>query len=125
VAHAAVASFSAALLARDPIRAAACFAKDGRLLTPDGTEMTGRLAIAEVFRQLEGTSLRLTLEPGRITSSGPLALSVHRLVLSSAAKGVEPFERAFACCLTLRDDGTRWWIQLAAPWSLGVSGRRA
>ncbi len=120
VADAAVASFSAALLARDPIRAAACFAKDGRLLTPDGTELTGRLAIAEVLRQLQGTSLRLTLEPGRILHSGPLALSVHRLVLSSAARGVEPFERTFTCSLALRDDGARWWVQLAAPWSLGA-----
>lgn len=118
-----LASFSAALLKRDPTRAAGCFAPEGRLFTPDGTDVGGRAAIAGVLAQLTSSNLRLALEPGRTVHAGRVALCTQRLVLSANGSGAEHFERGFMCSLVLHDDGARWWIQLAAPWGTGATSQ--
>lgn len=106
--------FAAALLGGDVTAALAYFGEGSRLLTPDGTEVSGRMAISEVLRQVTISSQKLEIRPGRTLVADGIALS--RQSWRWVATGAESFERRTSATLVLRHDTTRWRILIAAPW---------
>ena len=112
----AAAEFAVALLDGDADAAATFFAADARLLTPDGTEVAGRPAIAEVLAQLIGPTQQLEIRSGRTLRVEGVALSIQYWKRSSSAAGVERFERQSTATLVLGRARGRWAILLASPW---------
>ena len=53
------------------------------ILTPDGTEVTGRARVAEVLRQITSSDHQLEIRVGRTVVTGSIALSL----LSSSETG--------------------------------------
>jgi ketosteroid isomerase-like protein len=113
-----VLAFAAALGEGDHAAATACFARDARLLTPDGTEVAGRERIREVLAQLTTLGSEIHFDSPRVLAVGPVALCSQRWKIGSSATGPEGFEQAFTCTTVLgRSAHTgRWQILIAAPW---------
>jgi ketosteroid isomerase-like protein len=109
-------AFAGALLGGDATAAAAYFAPGSQLLTPDGTEVSGRAQITAVLSQITDSSQRLSIMTGRIVIAGDVALATQRWSISSASEGVEPFERNFTATFVLQHEGERWQVLIAAPW---------
>ncbi len=113
-------AFGKALGACDPAAASACFAPDGRLLTPDGTEIAGRLGVGEVLAQLTASSPRIRFEEPRMVRVGTVALATQRWSVRADGVAPEPFSQAFLGTLVVRREGRRWQIAIAAPWGVGA-----
>jgi ketosteroid isomerase-like protein len=113
-----VLAFAAALAKSSPATAVACFARDARLLTPDGTEVVSRTRIREVLAQLTTSGLEIHFDSPRVLTVGPVALCSQRWKIGSSATGSEGFEQAFTCTTVLgRSAHTgRWQLLIAAPW---------
>jgi ketosteroid isomerase-like protein len=114
-----VSAFARALLAGDVDVAAADFGPDGRLLTPDGTEVCGRPSIAQVLGQLTGSDTQLKITLGRTVKAGDAALCIQYWALSSEAPDTGPFARTFTATLVLRREPEHWAIRTAASWGPG------
>lgn len=112
----AAADFAATLLGGDAEAAAAYFSPDARLLTPDGTEVAGRRAIAEVLAQLSAPTQRLQIRAGRTLRVEGVALATQYWKRSSSAARVESFERSSTATLLLGRSEGRWRILIASPW---------
>lgn len=109
-------AFAGALLSGDAEAAATYFAPEARLLTPDGTEVTGRASITEVLAQVTASTQRLSIKTGRTVTVGALALATQSWTIDSAANGGEPFKRSFTATFVLQLEGERWQLVIAAPW---------
>jgi ketosteroid isomerase-like protein len=106
--------FSRALLGRDDLAALDYFGDGARLLTADGTEVSGAAAIGEVLGQLTASSRRLDILPGRTIVSGDVALCCQSRRLSSVTEG-ETYERGSRATLVLHRCGRRRQILIGAP----------
>jgi ketosteroid isomerase-like protein len=109
--------FTAALGAGDVARAAACFTREGCLVTPDGTAVHGRAGIAAILAQL--VARRTVIEIGQLTmrQAGDVALAGGSLTLRS--DGPEGTRVAQSCAPTVairRIEGS-WKIAILAPWA--------
>lgn len=107
--------FALALLGGDAAAASAYFAAEARLVTPDGTEVSGPHAIRGVLAQIVSSEVRLEIRLGRTLVNGPVALATQYWRRTGAA-GTEPFERSTLASLVLREEGRRWAILIASPW---------
>ncbi len=115
--HKALGRFTAALRSGDSEAAAACFAPDGCLLTPDGTAVAGRRQIREVLIQITATRSEIRFESARVVRAGELALCSQRWTVDSRGAGTEAFEREFASTVVLRQGGPgEWALVIASPW---------
>ena len=108
-------AFSRALLGRDATAALAYFGAAARLLTADGTEVSGSEAIGGVLNQITASSQRLEIRPGRTIVTGNVALCCQSWRLSSVARGAT-YERGSRATLVLQRRDRRWQILIAAPW---------
>lgn len=108
--------FAHALLGGDASAASAYFAPGARLLTPDGTAVSGRPAITGVLAQLTSSNQKLEIKIGRTLQTEAVALATQYWKRTSNATKVEPFERLTTATLVLRREGERWQILIAAPW---------
>lgn len=70
--------FAAALGDHDARAAAACFATEGVLITPDGTAVAGPGSIHEVLVQLTAQRPKLEFEQARVVQVGAVALCTQR-----------------------------------------------
>jgi ketosteroid isomerase-like protein len=107
--------FSRALLERDDLAALDYFGDGARLLTVDGTEVSGAAAIGEILGQITASSRRLEILPGRTIVSGSVALCCQSWRLSSVTDGAT-YERGSRATLVLHRRDRRWQILIAAPW---------
>jgi ketosteroid isomerase-like protein len=108
--------FTRALLGGDMEAAASCFSPLARLLTPDGTEISGRSAIGQLLGQLVTPDQRLEIRTGRILRADSVALCNQFWTRTSRAVAVEGFESATTARLVLQRQEQRWPIMIAAPW---------
>ncbi len=135
--------FATALLAGDATSAASHFSTIGHCLTPDGTAIFGRPAIAALLAQLTASDHRLEIHAGRtivadsvaallaqidtidrrlerharhLTVAEELALCTQYWTRSSAPASPERFRvRTTARFLLVREERT-WQIAIASPW---------
>jgi ketosteroid isomerase-like protein len=106
-------AFARALLARDPRAAVAHLCADARLVTPDGTEVCGREAIAAILSQLTSSDRALEIRAGRTVACEGLALCTQHWRWGEVDAEERP---ASAARLVLARRGGAWRIAIACPW---------
>jgi ketosteroid isomerase-like protein len=111
-----VLAFTRALVGGDAETATSYFSPLARLLTPDGTEVSGRSPIGQLLNQLVTPDQRLEIRTGRILRAGSVALCNQFWTRSSRAAAGEGFESATTARLVLQRDREDWQIMIAAPW---------
>jgi hypothetical protein len=108
--------FARAMLDRDPRSAAACFSAGARILTADGTEVSGRDAVLAVLRQITSSEHSLGIRVGRTVVAEGVASSTQfwrrRGPRSAEARSAD----ATLARLVLVRTGARWEIAIASPW---------
>jgi ketosteroid isomerase-like protein len=109
-------AFSRALLAGDAAAAATYFSPLGRLLTPDGTELSGRTSITELLGQFATPDHKLEIRTGRVVQADSIALCKQYWRRSSRRSDVEQYETASIARLVLQRHEIGWLIMVAAPW---------
>ena len=112
----ALSSFTAALSGGDLQGAAACFTREGCLITPDGTAVHGREDIAGVLSQLIASRTEIEIERVVVRRAGDVALASGHVTMRS--DGPEGTRFAQACDPTMviqRVEGT-WKLAVIAPW---------
>jgi ketosteroid isomerase-like protein len=110
------ARFASALLEGDPRAAADYFSVDAQLLTPDGTQVTGRASILGVLAQLTAAEQKLEIKTGRTVSTGAVALCTQYWRRSSSDLSRERFEANHVAKLVLVRGADDWQIVIASPW---------
>jgi uncharacterized protein (TIGR02246 family) len=112
----ALASFTAALSGGDLHGAAACFTREGCLITPDGTAIHGRLDIAGVLAQLIASRTEIEIDRVVVRRAGDVALaSGHLTMRSDGPEGTRFVQACDPMMVIHRVDGT-WKLAVIAPW---------
>jgi ketosteroid isomerase-like protein len=110
--------FAEALSAGDLDAAAACFARDGCLVTPDATAIYGRERIREVLAQMVGrTEIRIELSSS--IGVGEVVLVHQRWRVRSGDRAGARFEQTSDAILVVRRIEEAWKLSIAAPWGYG------
>jgi hypothetical protein len=134
--------FAQALLGGNAKAAASYFSASGHCLTPDGTGISGRPAIAALLAQLTNSDHRLEIHAGRTIAADSIAellhlnrsdqpLDIHARRLapvegvalctqywtrSAAPTGRESFRATTTARLLLEREERAWQIAIALPW---------
>jgi ketosteroid isomerase-like protein len=112
-------AFAQAILSRDPQAAASCFAPAGLILTADGTEVEGRIRVAEVLAQITAAEHGLEISLGRTVAAARVADGVAICTQfwrrRGGATGGADYEIETTARLVL-SFGRRWEIAIASPW---------
>jgi ketosteroid isomerase-like protein len=95
-----------------------CLTRDACLVTPDGTAMHGREAIAGVLAQLIDARAEVAVEVTAVLRAGDVALAHERWQIRSGGSEGE-FVRSTRPTLVLRQVESRWKLAVAAPWGWG------
>jgi uncharacterized protein (TIGR02246 family) len=115
-ADAALHSFAAALSRGDLHGAAACFTREGCLITPDGTSVHGREDIAEVLAQLVARRTDIEVDSLVVRQAGDIALASGRVTMrSDAPEGTRFAQTCDPTMVIHRVEGT-WKLAVIAPW---------
>lgn len=108
-------AFASALSAGDLERAAACFARDGCLITPDETAIHGRDQIRSVLAQMVVRRTEVEVDLSNSVSAGDVMLVNERWRVRTG-EGSAQFEQTLHPTLVLRRIETAWKLSIAAPW---------
>lgn len=108
-----------ALNARNLDAAAACFAKDACLLTPDSTAIRGRNRIRAVLVQLIARRTQIEVELSSVLGAADVALVRERWTIGSDGVEGARFEQICSATLVLRLIEGEWRLAIAAPWGSG------
>ncbi|HEU5061758.1 MAG TPA: nuclear transport factor 2 family protein [Solirubrobacterales bacterium] len=108
-------TFASVLSAGDLEGAAACFARDGCLVTPDGTAVHGRDRIRSVLAQMVVNRTEIEVELSSSISSGEVMLVRERWRVRSGENGGQ-LEQTLHPTLVLRQIEAAWKLSIAAPW---------
>jgi uncharacterized protein (TIGR02246 family) len=109
--------FAAALNAGDPHAAAALFASNGRMLTADRTEVSGRAAVRDLLTQIVESQIKLEVRLGRTLVAGGIALSTQYWRRCLLAGTKDPaYDQASIANVVLGLSGARWEIVIVSPW---------
>lgn len=108
-------TFASVLSAGDLEGAAACFARDGCLITPDGTAVHGRDRIRAVLAQMVLRHTEIDVELSSSVSSGDVMLVRERWRVRSG-EGDAQLEQTLYPTLVLRQIEATWKLSIAAPW---------
>jgi uncharacterized protein (TIGR02246 family) len=112
----ALSSFTAALSRADLDGAAACFTREGCLITPDGTAVHGRDGIAGVLAQLIASRTEIEIDRVVVRRAGDVALaSGHVTMRSDGPEGTRFAQACDPMMVIHRVDGT-WKLAVIAPW---------
>jgi ketosteroid isomerase-like protein len=106
-------AFARALVARDPRAAAAHLSPDARLVTPDGTEVSGREAAAAILTQLTTSERALEVRAGRTVVCADTARCAQHWRWGDPGPD-DP--AAGTARLVLARRGGGWKIVIACPW---------
>jgi ketosteroid isomerase-like protein len=107
-----------ALDAGDLDAAAACFARDGCLITPDATAIHGRHLVRSVLAQLIAQRIEVAVESSHLISAGDVRLVRERWRIRTGVEGarlVQVLHPSFA----MRRVESEWKLAIAAPWGWG------
>ena len=118
-------AFAEALGAGLPELAAACFASDGCLVTPDATAVHGREDICLVLVQLVALQARVETQTTAVFEAGELALVRQRWRIALHAPGEDQIVQPTFPTFVLRRMGTEWKLAIAAPWGTGERALQA
>jgi ketosteroid isomerase-like protein len=108
--------FARAMLAKDPRAAAACLSTGARILTADGTEVSGSDNVLAVLHQITSSEQSLEIRLGRTIVSDGVASSTQfwrRIGRDPTSGG---YEGTTAARLVLARLDGRWRIVIANPW---------
>jgi hypothetical protein len=112
-------AFAEALSAGLPELAAACFAPNGCLLTPDATAVHGREDICLVLVQLVALHAQVEVQSSGEVEAGELALVRQRWKIALKAPGEEQIVQSTSPAFVLRRVEAEWKLAIAAPWGTG------
>lgn len=97
--------------------AAACFTREGCMITPDGTAVHGRAAVAGLLAQLIDRGTEIDVSQVVVRRAGDVALLGGRLTLSADGPlGARVFQTCRPTMAMRRVEG-RWKIAILAPWA--------
>ncbi|HET7589867.1 MAG TPA: DUF4440 domain-containing protein [Solirubrobacterales bacterium] len=99
--------------------AAACFAKDACLVTPDATTVRGRDDIRPILRQLIASGAQIEVQESSMLVAGEIAFGTERWLLTSPGSEGKPFTRPLAPKMVLRCLEGVWKLAVALPWDRG------
>lgn len=115
-------SFVRALNQGDLGSAAACFARDGCLITPDATAIHGRDSIRPVLAQMVAGGTRIRVEASNSIRAGRLVLARERWLTRTGEVEGLPIEQILGATLVARQIEGAWKLTIAAPWGWGSPG---
>jgi uncharacterized protein (TIGR02246 family) len=110
-------AFIAALSDGNLDAAAACFTREGCMVTPDGTAVHGRSEITAILAQLIARRTEIEVAQLVLRRAGDVALATGRLTLRSDGPEGARIEQACDPTLALRRVEGRWKIAILAPWA--------
>jgi uncharacterized protein (TIGR02246 family) len=109
-------SFAQALSAGHLDQAAACFARDGCLITPDATAVHGREQIRGVLAQMVSRQTEIEVELSSTVAAGEVILATQRWRIRSGEPGERRLRQTADATLVLRRIEGVWKLSIAAPW---------
>lgn len=108
-------AFASALSAGDLEGATASFARDGCLVTPDGTAIHGRDRIRPVLAQMVIRRTEIEIEMSDSISAGDVMLARERWRVRAGEEGAQ-LEQILHPTLALKRIEEEWKLSIAAPW---------
>jgi uncharacterized protein (TIGR02246 family) len=111
--------FAQALNSGDLDGAAACFARDGCLITPDATAIHGREHIRGVLAQMVRRRTEICVELSSSVDAGDVVLVHQRWRIRTGERRRQQFEQIADAVLVLRQIECEWKLSIAAPWGYG------
>jgi ketosteroid isomerase-like protein len=112
-------SFPELLSAGNLEGAAACFAREGCLLTQDATAIYTRERIRPVLAQLIARKAQIEVEERNLLPAGDIAMAVERWTISFDGVEGSRFEQACTPTLILQRIEEQWKLVVVAPWGWG------
>jgi uncharacterized protein (TIGR02246 family) len=112
-------AFAAAIRDGDTAAAAACFTREGTMITPDGTAVHGRADVAGLLFQLTARRTEIEVEQLVVRRAGDVALATGRLRLRSDGAAGARIEQSCRLNLVLRHLEGTWKIAILSPWATG------
>jgi ketosteroid isomerase-like protein len=119
--HGACPSFARALNSDDLEAAAACFARDGCLITPDATAVHGRDSVRAVLAQMVARQTRILVEESNAIRAGEVILARERWRVQAGELAGSPIDQTLSAVLVLRWIEETWKLTIAAPWGWTVA----
>jgi uncharacterized protein (TIGR02246 family) len=110
-------AFIAALSAGNLAGTAACFTREGCMITPDGTAVHGRSEITAILAQLIARRTEIEVEQLVVRRAGDVALATGRLTMRSDGPQGARIEQTCHPTLALHRIEDRWKIAILAPWA--------
>jgi ketosteroid isomerase-like protein len=110
---------AAALSAGELEAAAACFARDACLITPDATTIHGRDQIRAILLQLIAMRPIVEVEQRGMLIAGGVALGTETWTIRLNADEPTPFAQTSDSTAVLRRIEGAWKLQISAPWGWG------
>jgi ketosteroid isomerase-like protein len=99
--------------------AAACFARDACLLTPDGTAIHERRHIRPLLAQVIAQRPRIEVAASNLLLGGEVAFVRERWCVDAAGAGNTRYEHEVEPAMILRQVEGSWKLAIAAPWGWG------
>jgi uncharacterized protein (TIGR02246 family) len=109
-------AFTAALSGGDLQAAAACFTREGCLITPDGTAVHGRDDIAGVLAQLIATRTEIQIDRVVVRRAGDVALASGHVTMRSDGPEGSRFAQACDPMMVIHRVDETWKLAVIAPW---------
>lgn len=110
-------SFASAIRDGDTALAAACFTREGTMITPDGTAVHGRADVGALLFQLTARRTEIEVEQLVVRRAGDVALATGRLRLRSDGAAGARIEQSCSLNLVLRHLEGAWKIAILSPWA--------
>ena len=111
-----------ALTAGNLDAAAACFARDACLITPDATAIHGRARIRPLLAQMVIQRVEIEIETSNRVVAGDVILARERWRVRTGGADGRGHEQTLHPNLVLRRIEGAWKISIAAPWGSGQAG---
>jgi ketosteroid isomerase-like protein len=99
--------------------AAACFLRDGCLITPDATAVHGRDRIRPVLAQLIARHTEIEVEFSNAIRAGGTVLAHERWQAHFGGIDCPRITQSWNPTLVLRQTEEHWRLAIAAPWGWG------
>lgn len=109
-------SFAHALNRGDLDAVAACFARNGCLITPDATAVQGRDSVRPVLTQMVAREMKVLVEASNSLRGGEVVLARERWRIRVGELEGVPVEQTHSAILVLRRIEDAWKLAIAAPW---------